>query len=366
MKKQVYRFKPITVEALWGYEKWLLSAIKGKESVLASSDNSNPILLTDLLHSMKDRLVGKRIWNKYKGEFPLLIKQIHTEDQLSVQVHPTEAIAERINSLNLSSKEVYKDIRPVGTVAKGKSEMWFVLNSNNLQSGKKATLLYGFNRKFEVDANGHSLEFEKILNQTKNDSENRTALIETLTEFHPKKGDYFYIPAGGVHSLGADLDIIEIQQSSETTYRLYDFNRRDKNGKLRELHLDKALMSIDFSIVTSSGEVKNIEKSSCAYLPMVECEHFTTTFIDLSKICLKKAGLDNFFHLNLERLDCFSIITVIEGSGQLSYNKTVEQLNTGDLILIPAEIESVDIYNQNSLKFIETHLPIFTESYRKV
>lgn len=303
----VYRFKPIIVEALWGYEKWMLSSIKGRESTN----------LKKLVEQFQGGLLGKRVWEKYGAEFPLLIKFIHTQDKLSVQVHPTSAKAAEMN--RAAGKDSYR----------GKTEMWYITKAE-----ENANLLLGLSKKVS------RAEFKEVMDSSQR-CKGKAPVEELLTKFYPKAGESYFVQAGTVHSLGAGLELFEIQQSSDTTFRLYDFNRIDKkSGKPRRLDVEEALQCIDYSDITKSA----------ATLGVVSCEYFTVTPVALSALDTEEKA--SSFSLNLKELDSFSVIIATEGEGLLDG----ERIAQGDLILIPADIGTFSVTTNSSLKFLEIHV----------
>ena len=347
-----YRFESIIVEALWGYEKWMLSSLPGRESVLLShlcnsaakdigAERKGAVTLNDLILKEKEQLLGKRVWEKYGADFPLLIKFIHTHDKLSVQVHPSDEQANRMNQKRIAETQPFR----------GKTEMWYITDTQ-----PNASLLLGFSRKLS------KVEFEKLVGESLRNGK-KIAVEEFLTKFTPKQGDSFFVPAGTIHSLGSGLELFEIQQSSSTTFRLYDFNRLDKNGKMRRLDIDEALQSIDYSAVTGTDsnavsgpatvtdasavsdavlspatelitnkEAKTVAVSAkseiysedklnryCKVRELAECEHFTTTAITLGGSDTKEQA--SSYILNLRELDSFSVIIATEGEGYVIYHR---------------------------------------------
>jgi len=225
------KFQPIYKEKIWGGNKivkrfgrkntssekigesWELSAVEGDDSIVTNGyleGNS----LSELVEIYMGDIVGDKVYEKFGDEFPLLIKFIEANDKLSLQVHPNDEVAiERHHSY-------------------GKTEMWFVLDNE-----PDAELIYGFRAKTSKEEFRKALEtntFEKLLNIEKTQAE-----------------DVFYIPAGKLHALGRGLLVVEIQQTSDVTYRVSDWGRTDQNGKERELHIDLALDVIDYSAETT-------------------------------------------------------------------------------------------------------------------
>lgn len=359
------RFEPVSYDYLWGRELWLLSPIAGKESLC----NGKP--LSAYIAEYKERLLGKRSIRLYGERFPLLIKDIKSRQQLSVQVHPDDQMAHTKGLPN------------------GKSEMWLVKEVCGADLASRVDKGYEDDaNQIIVGLNNHLTlkEFETIVRQSVESSDVEIAeqrLESQLRSYKAQKGDCFYIPAGVVHSIGAGLDILEIQQASDTTYRLYDFNRTDKNGKKRELHIEDALCamgqngeinSLNFEAKADCSNSKpqyrhseqqrrifstplNCYSSKSAIVELVRSTHFTANLINFNNFCRPKCGAENFYHIDYSRYGSFSIIVCIEGSGKLLYNSSSEEyINKGDLLLLPAELSSADIYSTSNLQLVEIHI----------
>ena len=368
------RFEPVSYDYLWGRELWLLSPIAGKESLC----NGKP--LSAYIAEYKERLLGKRSIRLYGERFPLLIKDIKSRQQLSVQVHPDDQMAHTKGLPN------------------GKSEMWLVKEVCGADLASRVDKGYEDDaNQIIVGLNNHLTlkEFETIVRQSVESPDVELAeqrLESQLRSYKAQKGDCFYIPAGVVHSIGAGLNILEIQQASDTTYRLYDFNRTDKNGQKRELHIEDALCAMgkngeisalnftekcnnycnnnsissnNNTCVDSHSEQQrrifsaplNCYSSKSAIVELVRSTHFTANLINFNNFCRPKCGAENFYHIDYSRYGSFSIIVCIEGSGKLLYNSSSEEyINKGDLLLLPAELSSADIYSTSSLQLVEIHI----------
>lgn len=315
------KFKTIFKEKIWGGDKilrilgkdfsplsncgetWELSSVKDNVSECENGALKGK-KLTDLIAVYKESLVGRKIYNQFGTEFPLLIKFIDANDDLSIQVHPDDALAEeRHNSF-------------------GKTEMWYIL-----QADENATLITGFNREIDKE------NFLKYFKEGR--------IIEILNSEKAKKGDVFFIPAGRIHTIGKGLLLAEIQQTSDVTYRIYDFNRTDKNGNKRALHVDKALEAIDYHFY-DQYKTKYVNKINQP-VNLVKCNYFTT-----NKLTLNKA-LDR----NYTNLDSFKILLGIEGSAMIETNGFHEELFKGDVVLIPADLKHLTFKVEETCEMLE-------------
>ncbi len=325
------KFKPVRIGTIWGSEEWILSAMEGRQTVCLCGGDKG-LELSALVAKYEERLVGKRVWKKFGKRFPLLVKYINSRQQLSVQVHPGEEMADRKGLPN------------------GKTEMWYVL-----QAEEDSELLLGFSKKFSKK------EFAQIVSnsiQEKDVLKGEKTLEDVLNRFCPKRGDWYFIPAGTVHSIGAGTRILEIQQPSDTTYRLYDFNRVDIEGKRRHLDLEDALDAIDFDEKHEEFvEIqRNVLDSREVVVPLADCSHFTSSFINPGS---------SFFHLDNSEWESFTVIVCTAGSGTLFYKEfgsgcisQSQNLEDGDMFLIPAELGAVDIRSTGGLQLVEAHLEL--------
>ncbi len=305
------KFKPIFHEKIWGGnrmrtilnkdygdlpncgESWEISGVQGNISVV-----SNGFLagneLNELIEIYMGDLVGDKVYEKFGLEFPLLIKFIDAQDDLSIQVHPNDKL----------SKARHK--------AYGKTEMWYVAGAE-----KGALINSGFNQ--EVDR-------EKYLEYLK-----AGKLTDLLHYDEVETGDVFFIPAGRVHAIGKGCLVAEIQQTSDVTYRIFDYNRKDAQGNERELHTDLALDAIDYSYSTEYKTPYKTELNAATEL--VSCPYFTTNIIEFDR------ELDKDYN---ER-DSFVIYMTLEGSFEIQTEGGKETAETGETLLIPASIESVQL-----------------------
>ena len=320
------KFHPIFKEKLWGGSKlrdllhkdfgnlpncgesWEISGVEGNVSVVENGPLEGKSL-KNLIQEYRGALLGDSVYNSFGDDFPLLIKFIDANDDLSIQVHPDDKLAlERHNS-------------------KGKTEMWYIM-----QSDTDSTLISGFNRSTN---HNEYLEFLKS-----------GRLTELLNVEKVTKGDVFYLPAGRVHTIGKGLLLAEIQQTSDVTYRIYDFDRIDKNGHKRELHTEEALDALDFQF--HSDYKTSYDPPHDSNEKIVLGEYFETAIHHISR-------LDN-----LELNDpSFSILIAVEGSSKLSYGNDSIVFDKGQTILIPACINNITIEStsEEGITFLETHIP---------
>ena len=321
------KFKPRVKERIWGGqaivakkgkaagrlakdklygESWDLSSVKGDVSVVANGflKGNN---LEEIIEVYMGELVGEENFEHYGLEFPLLIKYLDCNDKLSVQVHPDDALAEeRHNSF-------------------GKTEAWYVVDCK-----PGAAIYLGF----------------KDLNLTREEyiaavSESR--LEELLNKVEVKPGDTFFIPAGTVHALGAGLEVVEVQQTSDITYRIYDWDRVDAEGKSRELHTALAVDAIDFE---ADAELlhRKYELQKGGEAKVIESNYFTMVLHDV-------AGGKNF---DLSELDSFVVYIALNGSVRIFADGNEETLEEGEVILIPAEVN--EVVAEGNAKLMEVYI----------
>lgn len=237
-------------------ESWEISCVPGDISIVANGDEKNKTLL-DLIEEHKEDFVGKDNYERFGNEFPLLIKFIDANDDLSIQVHPDDELAlERHQS-------------------KGKTEMCYVIDNNNNTAQLKA----GFKNCISPEM------YEEMIKDN--------TICDALAEYQVKAGDVFFLPAGRVHSIGKGCFIAEIQQTSNITYRIYDFNRKDDKGEMRELHTNESKDAIDYQVLpdyrTNYTPVKNES------VEVVSCPYFTTSVYDLNELMtVDYSELDSF------------------------------------------------------------------------
>jgi len=317
------KFKPLFREKIWGGQKmrsslgidftphpnigeaWMLSGVPGSQTKV-----SNGFLkgneLNELLEVYMDELLGERIFLKHKEEFPILIKFIDASDWLSVQVHPDDALAAK---------------RKLGG---GKTEMWYVLDAD-----PGAELISGFNRKISKELFMKNLK-DKTLRNILN--------VEPV-----QQGDVFYMPSGRVHALGPGILLAEIQQTSDTTYRIYDWDRVDAKGKSRDMHVELALDAIDYTLPSSyRSEYIPVKNHS---VNLVQCPYFSTNLLDFNLPIAK----------DYSAIDSFVILTGLEGNAEIDYSSGKESIAKGEVLLIPAVLDKITLYPRPSCKILEVY-----------
>lgn len=289
-------------------ESWELSGVKGNESVVKEGPLAGKTI-TELTEEYKGRLLGEKVYARTGTEFPLLIKFIDARDDLSIQVHPDDTLAgERHNG------------------SKGKTEMWYVV-----QADEKAHLMSGLTKNITPEEYAAKVEDNTI--------------TEVLHDYNVQAGDVFFLPAGRIHSIGTGCFIAEIQQTSDITYRIYDFGRVGLDGKPRELHTELSKAAIDYTVLedykTVYEDVKNVENE------IVSCDYFTTSLFDLDKPVI----------VPVKERDSFLIVICTGGNGTLtdSMGNTVT-LRQGETVLIPACTESVTFTPDKGLKVITSYI----------
>lgn len=317
-------FKPILKKIIWGGsaispfkgivpvqegigESWELSDVEGNVSVVANGPMEGRSL-DDLIHMYGDALVGKKVLGQFGTTFPLLIKFIDARDNLSIQVHPDDELAKkRHNSF-------------------GKTEMWYVI-----KAAPDATLYSGFSQQIDADE-----YVKRVQNNT---------IMEVLQCYDVKAGDVFFLPAGRVHAIGAGCFIAEIQQTSNITYRIYDYNRKDAAGNTRELHTELAKDAIDYTFLPDYRTPYKEEKDRPVEL--VSCTYFTTNLLELDKEVSR----------DFASLDSFVVYICMEGALRLKDNKgnTIE-ITQGQTVLVPADTDSVILTPSPTAKLMETYI----------
>ena len=287
-------------------ETWEISGVASDVSVVANGPLRGQ-RLSDILSNTKEQLVGEKNYKNYGDEFPLLVKFIDANDDLSIQVHPDDVLAAKRHH------------------SKGKTEMWYVL-----QADPGATLISGFNQPVNRDKYLEKFESGK--------------LIEILNKEEVHTGDIFFLPAGRIHTIGKGLLIAEIQQTSDITYRIYDFDRVDDKGNKRELHVEEALDAIDFNFYNNYKT--NYSKTKNEAVKAVSCPFFTTNVLDYTE---SVSG-------DYSELDSFIIHVCVEGKYTLRYNGGELDVQKGDCILIPASEKEVQLETSEGFKILESFI----------
>ncbi|MCH3885519.1 type I phosphomannose isomerase catalytic subunit [Tenacibaculum aquimarinum] len=322
---QLLKFTPILKEKIWGGEKlismlnkvsdkknigesWEISDVEEDVSVVANGAFKGESL-KELIVKFKGDLVGNKVYNQFGEKFPLLIKFIDAKEALSIQLHPNDKLAkERHNSF-------------------GKTEMWYIM-----QADKFGNLVVGFKK----DTNK-----EKYLYHLKNKS-----LLSILNVDEVKKGDVYFIPTGRVHAIGAGVLLAEVQQTSDITYRVYDWDRKDEAGKHRDLHTEQALDAIDY---TSQKPYKTkYKKKDNEAKELVSCPFFTTNIISLKE--------QTKLALNHIDKDSFVIYMCVEGAVEFLVDNNSENLKMGETLLVPACIKELVIQSEIKSELLEVFI----------
>lgn len=303
---EILKFNPIYKPTLWGSETWVVSAVKGSESVVLGGEDKG-LTLPEVVRRHGAAFLGKANSERFGCDFPLLIKFIDARQDLSIQVHPND---------ELSAKRHGK---------MGKNEMWYVVDADR---GSK--LIAGFRRP--MDVNDYAA---KVADGSIEDDLCKTRVAE---------GDCFYIPAGRVHGIGAGMVIAEIQQTSDVTYRIYDYMRRDRDGNLRELHTELALDAINFGDITDDPKVHYDEQRD-ALVQLVQCPYFTTSELKLSHTYTRDYQSEDTFHVYmcLSGQACF-----VSPEGQGIF------LHSGESLVVPACMQQVTIVPDGQCKLLES------------
>lgn len=327
----MWKFEPILKATIWGGdriapfkgiasdqecvgESWELSGVEGNESVVADGPEAG-MKLPDLLDKFGAAILGERNYKKFGNRFPLLIKFIDARQDLSVQVHPDDEMAHRLGQAN------------------GKTEMWYVIDA---ESG--ARLANGFKEAVNPDDYAQLVESGEIEN--------------VLNFCNIRPGDVYFIPAGRVHAIGAGAFVAEIQQTSDATYRIYDYHRKDADGNERQLHTALAKEAINFN--DTEGEAVKYQEFPNIPVNVARCPYFTTNLMDLDSEVMR----------DYAELDSFVALIVTGGSGVLhcgadavSNVPTVMKVRKGDTVLVSASAQGLEITpDSGGLKLIETYV----------
>ena len=317
-----YKFTPILKNTIWGGtkiapfkniqtqlrkvgESWEISGVPGNETIVSGGPYAGRNL-NDLVAEQKEALVGKANYERFGNEFPLLIKFIDARDDLSIQVHPTDEIAHR------QGRE------------RGKTEMWYLMPSE-----PEATLLCGLKKHITPD------EYKRMVSEK--------TIVDAIARYPVHEGDCFFLPAGRIHAIGSGCFLAEIQQTSDVTYRIYDFDRHDDLGRPRELHTELAAESINYDVLPDYQTHYTPAKNQRVQL--VECPYFTTSVYDL----------DQPIDLDYTSLDSFVILIGLSGAGIVTEaDGTRFVLRAGETILLPATTGRLSV--EGTVKFLETYV----------
>ncbi len=316
------KFEPILKEKIWGGNKlknvlckkttqnnigesWEIADVDEDVSIVANG-TARGKTLRELINQYQNQLLGIKNFENFGEKFPLLIKFIDADKDLSIQVHPDDEVAKkRHNSF-------------------GKTEMWYVM-----QADKNANLIVGFEEQVSKEE-----YIENLLNNS----------LENILHYEDvKAGDSFFINAGKVHAIGAGVMLAEIQQTSDITYRLYDWNRKDANGNSRELHTEEALDVIAFE--NEKDYKKPYQKVANNSSNIAECPYFTTNFVVVNDI----------FNKDYENLDSFVIYLCTKGEGIITVNGHHETIKEGETVLLPAMVDEVTI-NSDYCELLEVFI----------
>lgn len=314
MKIYPLQFEPILKERIWGGEKlntilnkpifskitgesWELSTVEGDVSVIANGELKGKSLM-DIINEAPNEIVGTAVHKRFGKQFPLLFKYLDAREDLSIQVHPNDELAKKRHQ------------------SFGKTEMWYIM-----QADPGARIIVGFKEQSNANEYLENLEHKSL-----------DAILDAVKV---KEGDVFFLETGTVHAIGAGLVVAEIQQTSDITYRIYDFDRVDAQGNTRELHVDLALDAINYNKVDT---YKSYERKENQSNTIVDCPYFSTNFIPLSgAIAIKKTGAT------------FIVYMCIEGEFELLYDGVTYAYRKGDTVLIPAAMQEFGLNGKASI-----------------
>ena len=313
------KFHPLLKQTLWGGnriipfkhlndnidnvgESWEISGVPGNETIVSEGPQQGKSL-NQLVSELKGALVGEENYRLYGDQFPLLVKFIDACQDLSIQVHPNDEIAHRHGQL------------------RGKTEMWYCMND-------EASLYCGLKRVITPEEYAQMVDDDTI--------------TDALARYDVHEGDVFFIPAGRIHAIGAGCFVAEIQQTSDVTYRIYDYKRRDKDGNYRQLHTKEAAECINFN-VENDYRTHYVERQNQG-VTLVQCPYFSTAVYDL----------DEPMTLDYSELDSFVVLIVVKGEGKITDNEGNKvSVKAGDTLLVPATTETLSV--SGTLKFLETY-----------
>jgi len=322
---KVLKFEPFLRTMVWGGEKiapykgistdiphigesWEISAYPGHETVVADGPYKGKTI-TDLVKEFKGELVGEHVYANTGDEFPLLIKFIDALRDLSIQVHPDDEMAVRCH----------------GEGFRGKTEMWYVIDA-----APGAKLYSGLSRKLTP------AEYEKMVSDG--------AITDALACYEVHPGDVFFLPAGRIHAICSGCFVAEIQQTSDLTYRIWDYGRLGLDGKPRELHTELAKQAINFNVEknykTSYEPVKDEE------VELVSCKYFTTSLYDLTLPYAK----------DLSEIDSFMVVMCVSGSGSMEVDGESLEIRQGQTVLIPASADDVCFIPDEAMTLVTSYI----------
>ena len=319
-------FKTIFKDKIWGGQKihsvlgkdfsplpncgetWEISGVNDNVSVVENGPLAGKTL-TELIETYKGQLVGEAVYEKFGTDFPLLVKFIDANADLSIQVHPDDELAaKRHNSF-------------------GKTEMWYIF-----QADEGSSLITGFNQ--QLDKETYLKHF------------NSGQLMDILNREAVSPGDVYFLPAGRVHTIGKGLLLAEIQQTSDITYRIYDFDRKDADGNMRELHVEEALDAIDYNFYDEYKTKYDSRKNEAVNI--VESQYFKT----------QRIQADTDVTRDYANLDSFVIYVCVAGGLKLVDNQGNEtEMRLGDAFLIPASMDEVTLIPEGEFTLLEAYVP---------
>lgn len=314
---EILKFEPIFKSVIWGGkriadfkgmpsqgenvgESWEISPMPGFVSVVAEGKYKGKSL-NELISEYGNDIMGGSIMRKYNGLFPLLIKLIDSADDLSVQVHPDDALAAKRHG------------------CPGKTEMWYSI------SPTEGSYLYaGFSKNID------SAKFRREV------AENQ--IVSSLHKYFTRPGDVFLIPAGRVHSLGPGNLVLEIQEASDITYRIYDYDRRDAKGNPRQLHVEESIEAINFNDC-DHNPVSIFPAHTGKTETIASCDYFTSEL----------SGIDGTMTFDLAARDSFTVMIALEGNMTVDADGNTTTLCQGETILVPATVSTLTITGKGSV-----------------
>lgn len=309
-----FKFEPYLKETIWGGkqiaeykgikacsenigESWEISGVKGHESIVAEGGTScedKGLTISELIQKYREKLLGEKVYERFGTDFPLLIKFIDSRQDLSVQVHPDDKLAKERHG------------------CQGKTEMWYIINS------KPGAKIY-------AGLNKHITPEDYVRMTDKETIDGHSPLMDVIAAHDSHVGDIFFLPAGRLHSIGTGNLLVEIQQTSDITYRVYDFGRRDANGNTRELHIDLAKDAIDYNVYT---DIRSTYDKDAQIAELVKCKYF-----DVRKLTIDKEASIDF------KIQSFVIAICLKGTAEI--NGTC--IRQGETILVSADNNILNI-----------------------
>lgn len=314
MKLYPLQFEPILKERIWGGtklktylnkpitsditgESWEISTVQNDVSVVSNGSLKGKSL-NELINEFPEAVLGDKVYAEFGKQFPLLFKYLDAREDLSIQLHPNDELAKkRHNSF-------------------GKTEMWYVM-----QADPNSRLIVGFKEKSSPE------EYLKHIHDK--------TIVDILDTKKVKQGDVFFLATGTIHAIGAGIVIAEIQQTSDVTYRIYDFDRVDANGNKRELHVDLSLEAINYETIDAE---KQYSKSENVSNEVVNCQYFTTNFIPLDGTAsIYKHGTS------------FTVYMCVDGGFQMIVGTEIYTYKKGDTVLLPASLTDFQLSGKASI-----------------